>query len=72
VENERRDASYFKETGSNAVPDAGGKGSERCDIFLFFLKTKNKFSIYPLSQVPGTRYMVPGVQYGTKWYGDSH
>ena len=23
VENERRDASYFKETGSNAVPDAG-------------------------------------------------
>ena len=72
MENERRDASYFKETGSNAVPDAGRQWlGELCDYFFSAQKSilsKINLSQGPWSQVPGIWYQV----YGTRWYGDSH
>ena len=63
MENERRDASYFRETGSNAVPDVGN-GSERCDIFFIFLPKIN-FPDYQGPWSQGPRYQVygPGVWY---------
>ena len=68
MENERRDASYFKETGSNAVPDAGRQWlalGEGCDYF--FSAQKSILSKINLSQGPGPRYCTHRYQvYGTR------